>query len=158
MRDDKFRASCGAFIVNKKRNAVFTFERRGLAGSRQLPQGGIKVYETPLEGIYRELEEETGIKRKDLKLIGEYPDWIVYILPERFRSKKHGRGQAQKYFYFEFLGNENDIDLEHVQDREFGEFYWSQFRMLTDRTVHFRRATYQKLIDYFKKYLAKKEK
>jgi putative (di)nucleoside polyphosphate hydrolase len=73
-KDDKFRASCGAFIVDKNRQAVLSFERVGLPNSRQLPQGGVKVYETPLDGIYRELEEETGIKRNELKLIGEYPD------------------------------------------------------------------------------------
>ncbi len=152
-KDDKFRASCGAFIVNKNRQAVLSFERKGLPGSRQLPQGGVKVYETPLDGIYRELEEETGIKRKDLKLIGEYPEWVVYVLPEKFRSKKHGRGQVQKFFYFEFLGDEKEIDLVNVQDNEFDRFFWSHFRILTDRTVQFRRGTYKKLIDYFEKNL-----
>jgi hypothetical protein len=44
-------------------------------------------------------------------------------LPEKFRSKKHGRGQVQKFFYFEFLGNEDEIDLVNVQDREFDRFF-----------------------------------
>lgn len=72
--DDKFRASVGAFIVNKDRNAVLAFERKSRKGSRQLPQGGIKIYEKPLQGIYRELYEETGIKTNDLLLLGEYPE------------------------------------------------------------------------------------
>jgi hypothetical protein len=54
------------------------------------------------------------------------------------------------------LGNEDEIDLVNVQDREFDRFFWSHFRILTDRTVQFRRGTYQKLIDYFNKNLAKK--
>ena len=72
--DDKFRASAGAFIVNKERTAVLTFERLTRKGSRQLPQGGIKIHETPINGIYRELNEETGLEPKDLRLIGEYPE------------------------------------------------------------------------------------
>jgi 8-oxo-dGTP pyrophosphatase MutT (NUDIX family) len=72
--DDKFRASAGAFITNKERTAVLAFERMSRKGSRQLPQGGIKIYEKPIDGIYRELKEETGIEAKDLLLIGEYPE------------------------------------------------------------------------------------
>ena len=72
--DDKFRSSAGAFITNKERTAVLAFERMTRKGSRQLPQGGIKIYETPIDGIYRELKEETGIETKDLLLIGEYPE------------------------------------------------------------------------------------
>ena len=99
--DDKFRASVGAVIVNKKRNAVLAFERKSRKGSRQLPQGGIKIYEKPIDGIYRELEEETGIEPKDLLLLGEYPEWVTFELPEKMRSKKHGRGQTQRYFFFD---------------------------------------------------------
>ena len=73
-QDDKFRTSVGAFIINKDRNAVLAFERKTYKGSRQLPQGGIKIYEKPIDGIYRELEEETGIEAKDLLLLGEYPE------------------------------------------------------------------------------------
>jgi 8-oxo-dGTP pyrophosphatase MutT (NUDIX family) len=72
--DDKFRASAGAFITNKERTAVLAFERINRKGSRQLPQGGIKIYETPVDGIYRELNEETGLEPKDLILLGEYPE------------------------------------------------------------------------------------
>ena len=48
--DDKFRASVGVFIVNKQRTAVLTFQRVNYKGSRQFPQGGIKIYE---QAFYR---------------------------------------------------------------------------------------------------------
>jgi len=123
LRDDKFRSSVGAFIINKSRNAVLTFEREVYKGSRQIPQGGIKIYEEPIDGIYRELYEETGIEKKDLILLGEYPGWLTFELPEKFRSKKHGRGQTQKFFYFEFIGDELKIDLKNVRDAEFLDYY-----------------------------------
>ena len=72
--DDRFRTSVGAFIVNKDRTAVLAFERISRKGSRQLPQGGVKVHESPLDGIYRELIEETGITKDFLILIDEYPE------------------------------------------------------------------------------------
>ena len=154
-KDDKFRASCGAFIVNKKRTAVLSFQRSGVNGSRQLPQGGIKIYEDPLDGVYRELLEETGIEKKQLKQLGEYPEWLIYELPEDHRSKKHGRGQVQRFFFFEFIGDANDIRLEDAEDAEFSNFYWSDFSRLIDRTVFFRKDVYQKLVDYFLKNFAK---
>jgi len=147
--DDKFRASAGAFITNKSRNAVLAFERLNRKGSRQLPQGGIKIYETPIEGIYRELYEETGIEAKDLVLLGEYPEWITYELPNNLRSKKHGRGQTQKFFFFEYQGDENDIDLHNVDDEEFGEFFWVEPSDIANKTVNFRKGIYKKLTRFF---------
>ncbi len=154
--DDKFRASVSAFIVNKNRTAVLSFERVSKKGSRQLPQGGIKIYEEPIDAIYRELEEETGIKRNDLKLIGEYPGWLTFELPERLRSKKHGRGQTQKFFYFEFLGDELEIDLENVRDKDFSDFYWADMNDIANKTVDFRKLVYKKVNQYFQKTFANK--
>lgn len=146
--DDMFRSSAGAFITNSKRTDVLTFEKGKRKGSRQLPQGGIKLKELPLEGIYRELFEETGLKKKDLKLIGEYPEWITYELPERLRSKKHGRGQTQKFFFFEFIGNIQDMDLDNVLDRQFSEYFWVEPIDIVNKTVGFRKPIYKKLIAY----------
>ena len=88
VQNDKFRASAGVFITNKDRNAVLVFEKILEKGSRRLPQGGIKVGEKSLDGAYRELNEETGIQKKDLKFIGEYPELITYEYPEHLRTKE----------------------------------------------------------------------
>lgn len=153
--DDKFRASAGAFITNKKKTAVLAFERISRKGSRQLPQGGIKIGEKPLDGIYRELYEETGIRKLELKLIGEYPDLITYELPERLRSKKHGRGQTQRFFYFEFVGDFSSIDLKNVDDEEFRECYWVEPVDIVNKTIDFRKPIYKKVISYFEENLKK---
>lgn len=149
--DDKFRASVGAFILNKQRTAILTFERIGHKGSRQLPQGGVKIYELPVNGVYRELFEETGLIESDLILLGEYPEWITFELPEKFRSKKHGRGQTQKFFFFEFIGDELKIDLQKVRDKEFSEYYWVDPVEIVNKTVDFRKPIYKKLIKFFEK-------
>ncbi len=153
--DDKFRASVGAFIVNKDRNAVLAFERKSRKGSRQLPQGGIKIYEKPLQGIYRELYEETGIKTNDLLLLGEYPEWLIFELPEKMRSKKHGRGQVQRYFFFEFQGDELEIDLKKVRDMDFSEYYWVDPTDIINKTIDFRKPIYKKLVAFYEKHFKK---
>ncbi|PID83352.1 RNA pyrophosphohydrolase [Candidatus Campbellbacteria bacterium] len=156
--DDKFRASAGAFITNKERTAVLAFERISRKGSRQLPQGGIKIYEKPVDAIYRELKEETGLESKDLLLIGEYPEWITYELPERLRSKKHGRGQTQKFFFFEFKGDILNIDLQSVDDEEFSDYFWVEPIDIVNKTVDFRKPIYKKLISHFEQELQKSKK
>ena len=147
--DDKFRASVGVFIVNKQRTAVLTFQRVNYKGSRQFPQGGIKIYEQPLDAAYRELYEETGIKESQLKHLGEYPEWITFELPKKYRSKKHGRGKTQKVVYFEFIGDEMDIDLKQVRDMDFSEFFWVDPNDVVNKTVDYRKVLYKRVVQYF---------
>lgn len=154
--DDRFRTSVGAFIVNKDRTAVLAFERISRKGSRQLPQGGVKVQENPLDGIYRELTEETGITKDFLVLIDEYPEWITFELPNRLRSKKYGRGQTQKFFFFEFCGNEENINLSMVRDEDFSDFFWVEPVDIVNKAVDFRKPVYKKLIQHFQDNLGPK--
>ncbi len=58
-----FRANAAAVIVNDS-GQVLAFKRpqaRGLGW--QFPQGGIKGGESPLQAVYREIQEETAIQR-----------------------------------------------------------------------------------------------
>ena len=154
--DDKFRTSVGAFIINKDRNAVLAFERKNHKGSRQLPQGGIKIYEKPINGIYRELYEETGIEAKDLLLLGEYPEWLTFELPEKMRSKKHGRGQTQRYFFFEFQGNELEINLKKVRDVDFSQYFWVYPQDIINKTIDFRKPIHKKLVAFYQDHFENK--
>ena len=36
----------------------------------------------PVEGVWRELEEETGLTPNEVHLVDEYPEWTVYEWPE----------------------------------------------------------------------------
>lgn len=94
-----FRANAGIAVLNPK-GQVLAVERSDSPGAWQLPQGGIDAGESALEAAYRELEEETTLPRDAVKLVGEYPDWLVYELPIAFRRPKTGLGQAQKWFVF----------------------------------------------------------
>ncbi|UCE90269.1 MAG: NUDIX domain-containing protein, partial [Pseudomonadota bacterium] len=109
MSDQFFRASAGAVIMNSK-GLVLACRRSDVAGEAwQLPQGGIKVGEDPLDAVYREIAEETAIPREQLELVGVAPQWLTYELPEAYRSKKTGRGQTQKWHLFYFSGQTAEI-------------------------------------------------
>ncbi|MFW6089679.1 MAG: NUDIX domain-containing protein, partial [Gemmatimonadota bacterium] len=94
-----FRAGVGALIVDGS-GRVLACERADVPGAWQLPQGGLRSGEDPLEGALREVEEETGVARGELELLDRHPEPLVYELPPEARSPKTGRGQVQYWFAF----------------------------------------------------------
>lgn len=142
LNNNVFRANVGAVIISN--NKVLGF-RRINTNQWQFPQGGIHIDEEPDNAIYREIEEETSIKKNQLKLIECYPEWLAYELPIDKRSSKHGRGQVQKWYLFEYLGKDQDIDL-NVENPEFCDWKWMDFKELIDLTIEFRKSIYNHLM------------
>ena len=145
-----FRAGAGAVIINGS-GLVLALERAGMAGAWQFPQGGLKRGEEPLEAAYREIAEETGIAADDLELLAAIPELLAYELPPEARSEKTGRGQAQQWFLFRFLGEESAINVE--PGGEFSSWQWLTLAELIRKTVEFRRPVYQRLGELFEDYL-----
>jgi putative (di)nucleoside polyphosphate hydrolase len=141
-----FRAGAGAVIIDG-RGMVLALERAGIKGAWQLPQGGLKKGEEPLDAAYREIEEETGIVKRNLELLATAPEPLVYELPPDARSEKTGRGQVQYWFLFRFHGNDDSINIE--RGGEFQSWRWLPFPELIESTVEFRRPVYRKLEELF---------
>lgn len=144
-RTQSFRAGVGAIIINDKKK-VLAFERRDLPGNWQCPQGGLEIGEAPIEGAYREIEEETGIKKEKLQQVFDEPLLLAYELPPKYRSKKVGRGQAQYWFLFRFTGEKNDITLG--EKKEFQDHQWMDFPKLTKKVIWFKKPVYLQLEKY----------
>jgi len=79
-----FRLGVGIVLVNKH-GKLFFAQRVGLPEAWQFPQGGICEGESPEDGMYRELFEELGLERDDVKLIRETSRWLNYYLPKHMR-------------------------------------------------------------------------
>jgi putative (di)nucleoside polyphosphate hydrolase len=148
-----FRAGAGAAIING-RGLVLALERADVRGSWQLPQGGLKSSETPLQAMFREVNEETGIAQSDLQLLDTYPEPLAYELPAEARSSKTGRGQVGYWFLLRFQGVDDDIDLG--DSREFSSWKWISFDQLLTDVVDFRKPVYRKLYERFKPHLSKR--
>jgi putative (di)nucleoside polyphosphate hydrolase len=146
-----FRAGAGAAIING-RGLVLALERSDVPGSWQLPQGGLKESESPLQAMFREVREETGIPENDLDLLDTYPEPLAYELPEEAWSKKTGRGQVGYWFLVRFQGADENINLKH--SREFNSWQWIPFTQLVARVVDFRKPVYRRLSERFKPHLA----
>ena len=148
--DQFFRASVGALIVDEFGRVLACHRSDIDTAAWQLPQGGIKHGEEPLEAVYREIEEETAITRNKLELIVVAPEWLTYELPIELRSEKTGRGQTQKWCLLRFHGRDEDI---RPNPNEFRAYCWLSANELLTRVVAFRRAVYTRIFALFASYL-----
>jgi len=138
MPSANFRAGVVAVVTNSS-DLVLAFERSDVPGAWQLPQGGIDVGESPLEAVWRELGEETGLGPADLDLIGEHPRWLVYEFPDHVRSGGKRLGQAQRWYFFRALSDDVEPTPDHV---EFVAWRWVDRAWLVEHVVGFRRDVY----------------
>ncbi len=128
--------------MSKTDGRVLAFQRSDRAGQWQLPQGGIDEGETPVEGAWRELEEETGLTADQVRLVEEFPEWTVYEWPDGVK-RGHRLGQAQRWFFFDVL----DDDVVPVPDgEEFDDWKWVEIPWLVDQVVEFRQASYRRVL------------
>jgi len=120
-------------------------ERVGMPGAWQLPQGGIEDGEGPIEALWRELREETGLTSAAVELVGEVPEWLGYELPEEFRSGKTGRGQVHKWFLLRVRPSQSPLNLDPALGGEFMSWSWRSLAELAETTVPFRQPVYRHL-------------
>src|SRR5947209_11016406 len=91
-----YRPNVGIILANP-RNEVF-WAKRVNQHAWQFPQGGIKHGETPLQAMFRELEEEIGLRRAHVRILGRTREWLRYDVPEKWMRrdcKGAYRGQKQ---------------------------------------------------------------
>jgi len=146
-----FRASAGAVIVNR-RGLVLAIERADTPGAWQLPQGGLKASESALAAVFREVQEETGIPKRDLELLDSYPEPLAYELPADVWSKKTGRGQVGYWLLLRFEGTDQVITIE--RSSESSSWKWMRFDRLVGSVADFRKPVYRRLYERFKRRLA----
>ena len=145
------RSGVGIVVLNKQ-NKVFVAKRiDNPKNFWQMPQGGVDKNEDFLSAAYRELEEETSIK--NVKLIRELDGLTKYELPENLLGiiwKGKYKGQIQKWFIMEFLGNDSDINIK-TKNPEFLEWKWIDLEKITDVVVDFKLEVYREVKEKVKK-------
>lgn len=97
--DDGYRPNVGIVICNRQGQVLWA--RRYGQHSWQFPQGGINPGETAEQAMYRELFEEVGLSKKDVRILASTRNWLRYKLPKRlvrWDTKPVCIGQKQNGF------------------------------------------------------------
>ncbi len=149
-RTEYFRASVGAMLINAS-GSILVLKRADVKGEAwQMPQGGLRKGEDLQEALRRELREETGILPEHFRVLEVCKDWLVYELPEAYRNDKVGRGQAQKWFLCQFLGEPDSVRPDGI---EFVSYEWVKAEELLDRAAPFRLSVYERLVAEFSSHI-----
>ena len=137
------RNGVGIVVLNKE-NKVFVAKRiDNPKNFWQMPQGGVDAGEDFLSAAFRELEEETSIKK--VKLIKEIDEETTYLLPKHLLGiiwKGRYKGQKQKWFLMKYLGNDNEINI-NTKKPEFLDWKWIDVDHITDVVVDFKLEVYK---------------
>ena len=147
-----YRSNVGIMMVNEK-GYVFVGQRLdNNQDAWQMPQGGIDAGEDPETAAYRELLEETGVKKQDVRFVASSSQWLSYDLPEDLIPilwNGKFRGQKQKWFLVKFLGEDRDINIA-TEHPEFSKWKWISKENLLKEIVPFKKSVYENVLKEFK--------
>ena len=147
-----YRSNVGIMMVNKKGHVFVGQRLDNNQNAWQMPQGGIDAGEDPETAAYRELLEETGVKKQDIRFVASSSQWLSYDLPEDLIPilwNGKFRGQKQKWFLFKFLGEDGDINIA-TEHPEFSKWKWISKENLLKEIVPFKKSVYENVLKEFK--------
>ena len=166
---DGYRPNVGIILANRK-NEVF-WGKRVNQHAWQFPQGGIKHGETPAQAMYRELEEEIGLQRAHVRVLGRTREWLRYEVPDKWlrhgrdepeapvgegaRAGRAGayRGQKQIWFLLRMTGRDCDVSLRASGHPEFDAWRWHDYWVPLENVIDFKREVYRQALLELHRYL-----
>jgi len=144
---DGYRPNVG--IVLMRPDGQVFWARRVRRDGWQFPQGGMRSDETPVEAMYRELHEETGLSPEHVEVLGATPGWLRYRLPGRAVRRDARQvciGQKQVWFLLRLVGAESEVRLDLTETPEFDHWRWVDFWYPVEHVVTFKRGVYARAL------------
>ena len=146
---DGYRPNVGIVLMHG--DGRLFWARRVNRDGWQFPQGGMNTDETPLEAMFRELREETGLLPEHVEVLGSTPGWLRYRLPRRCIRRGNRPvciGQKQVWFLLRLTGREQDVRLDLTEKPEFDSWRWVDFWYPAEHVVSFKREVYVRALQH----------
>ncbi len=147
-----YRLNVGIIIAN--RDGKLFWGSRTKSHGWQFPQGGVHPYETLEETMYRELKEEVGLSKKDVKIIAVTKRWLHYNLPKHMIRNSQEQtctciGQKQKWFLLSLVSPDNKICLDASEKPEFNKWSWVEYWEPLKHVIYFKKDIYRRVLTEF---------
>jgi putative (di)nucleoside polyphosphate hydrolase len=139
---DGFRANVGVVLMHG--GEVFLGRRTGGRGW-QFPQGGVRTGESLEHALYRELEEEIGLAKSAVTLVGQTERWLRYRLPARYVRRNQQPlciGQKQRWFLLRLKDPDVSFDFGRTSEPEFDHWRWVSYWEPVKEVIYFKRIVY----------------
>ena len=143
-----FRPNVGIVVCND-RDEVLWGRRINGRDSWQFPQGGMHRDESPEQAMYRELEEEVGLRAEAVELLGRTQGWLNYRLPKRFIRHSESPvcvGQKQIWFLLRLISDDSAVRLDAHDNPEFDHWRWVSYWYPVSAVVDFKRQVYRQAL------------
>lgn len=153
--DYLYRSGVGIMIINGNKEIFVGKRIDNHSDAWQMPQGGLDAGESEDDAMIRELREETGIIKDNVKLIRKSERYYYYNLPYKLQKKFWGGkylGQRQRWYLVEFIGEESAINIK-TEDPEFSEWKWVGSKEVVGSIVPFKREMYEDVLQEFAEFL-----
>jgi putative (di)nucleoside polyphosphate hydrolase len=106
--------------------------------------------------MFRELEEEVGLKAHHVKILGRTRNWLRYDVPAQWiRREWRGsyRGQKQIWFLLRLLARDSDVSLRASEHPEFDAWRWHEYWIPLESVIEFKRDVYAQALNELARFL-----
>ena len=143
-----YRSNVGIIVANS--NGQLLWARRTGVNAWQFPQGGIQSGESDYDAMFRELNEELGLKPADVDVIESTRGWLKYRFPPNLiRENSHPVciGQKQRWFLLRLISDDGAVVLNLSDEPEFDGWRWVEYWYPLDQVVEFKREVYRQALE-----------
>ncbi|MCY3627748.1 MAG: RNA pyrophosphohydrolase [Gammaproteobacteria bacterium] len=159
MATSKYRNGVAIVLLNESCQ-ILVARRPEFEQQWQFPQGGIDGDEDAETAAFREMEEEIGVVPQLVNLVTATSQYYSYQYPKHvqqdiFFNRQQYEGQRLKFFLFQFLGKDTDIDVMKVPYPEFDRWRWVDFWEPITLVVEFKKIMYESALRELEHFIVK---